>query len=366
MAAEYTIYLVNQSKQTKTFWAFLQPPDELKGNPNVFANSKINLDVDPNSPATNTFTIPVQYIAGGGSSNKAVGLGIKIDAFVSNNIELQETWEIDYVTVTEDCRGKKAPTMSKIDSPAPENMIALKSNAFDQSANEDCKWYSSMSFGIQTDNGFIGMSWSPSPNETRTLTPKLAFYVTTGDYGENELASWTEVANDAAVIELKDFKAREATVILTSSGKFKVVPGKPSQELLTAPLNFVDNLIDSHKLLLASLTDLWHSAKNQEQANLLSSGFSSLGGTQDDQLIKVTWSSTFEDDDTNTFLAGTLAVKTPLTAAFGIFVLSGVEFNITSQTGGQTKVNFTYSGSQSADKIKQLFVAGAKLLFKNS
>jgi hypothetical protein len=193
----------------------------------------------------------------------------------------------------------------------------------------------------------------------------LAFYVTTGDYGENELASWTEVANDAAVIELKDFKAREATVILTSSGKFKVVPGKPSQELLTAPLNFVDNLIDSHKLLLASLTDLWHSAKNQEQANLLSSGFSSLGETQDDQVISVTWTSTFEDE-ANTFLAGKLAVQTALKASFGIFVLSGVEFKITSQTGGKTTVNFTYSGSQSADKIKQLFVAGAKLLFKNS
>jgi len=39
MATDYTIYLVNKSRNDQTFWCFLQRPDELAADPAVFANS---------------------------------------------------------------------------------------------------------------------------------------------------------------------------------------------------------------------------------------------------------------------------------------------------------------------------------------
>jgi hypothetical protein len=99
MTTPYTIYLVNNSSNTALFWCFLAPPVELAGDPNVFANSSTSLSVPPMSPATNTFTIPVQYVVGAGASNSAVGLNIRIDSNITLNTDLAQAWEANYATV---------------------------------------------------------------------------------------------------------------------------------------------------------------------------------------------------------------------------------------------------------------------------
>jgi hypothetical protein len=110
-----------------------------------------------------------------------------------------------------------------------DNTIQIISNAFDQKINEDNKWFSNMSFGINSANGFMGVTWSPSPSETSTLTPKFAFYIATGSYKSNSLVDMDTISNYAAQIELCDFKNLETTVTLTSTGAWVVTPGAPGK-----------------------------------------------------------------------------------------------------------------------------------------
>jgi hypothetical protein len=223
MTTNYVINLVNQSSSTEIFWCFLARPDELASDPKVFANSSTSLAVAPNDPGTNTFTIPVQYVVGAGASNQPVGLGIRIDSNIARNSDLSRGWMASYATV----EPKMGPTLNQ-NGASHKDSIAISSNAFDQVKNEAHDWFSHMSFGIQTSQGFIGMSWSPSPQTTRTLTPKLKFYVATGSFGNNQLADWTTVSTSSAEIAVPhDFKYNQTTVTLTANGSWVVSPGKP-------------------------------------------------------------------------------------------------------------------------------------------
>ena len=225
MTTEYTIYLVNKSVNTQLFWCFLDRPQELADDPRVFANSAASLAVDSSSPATNTFTIPVQYKIGAGASNKAVGLNIKVDSSITQNVNLQERWLADYTTVPP----QKGPTLKKLAKASPVNTLAIQSNPFNQLTNEAAGWFSNMSFGIQTKQGFMGMTWSPDPNKRRTITPKLKFFVSAGDFGTNQLADWEDVANVAAEIDVPtSFKLEKCTVTYTPTGEWIVTPGAPS------------------------------------------------------------------------------------------------------------------------------------------
>lgn len=222
---DYKIYLVNEGSTSKNFWCFLQQPEGVSSS-DVYANSNTMLSVLPNYGGTNRFTIPLQYVVGAGASNKAVGLDIKIDSSFIQNSELEQLWDADYATAPPN----QGPVIS-LDSGAtsPANTLGIKSNDFDRVQNENEHWYSNMSFGIQSANGFLGVTWSPSPSDTSTITPKFAFYVATGDYTSNNLADMTTISNTSAQIELTDFKNLEATVTLTSKGKWLVAPGAPSK-----------------------------------------------------------------------------------------------------------------------------------------
>jgi hypothetical protein len=176
MVDTYNIHLVNTSASSQTFWCFLARPQELVDDPGVYANSSANLEVDPNSPADNYFGIPVQYIVGAGASNKAVGLNIQVVSSVTNDADVLDTWDANYA----DWPPNKGPTMSLSGTKAPPNSIAIVTNPFNQITNENN--HCNQSSGIETASGFIGMSWSPNPNQKRTLIPKLKFYVSTGDF----------------------------------------------------------------------------------------------------------------------------------------------------------------------------------------
>ncbi|AUC76395.1 MULTISPECIES: hypothetical protein [unclassified Olleya] len=223
----YKIYLVNEGSTSKNFWCFLQEPVGVPSS-GVYANSDTMLSVVPNYAGTNTFTIPFQYKVAAGASNKAVGLNVQIDSSIMQDSNLEQLWNADYVTVT-GSQGPQGPSLSLNQSiPSPKNTIGIRSNSFDQVQNENKKWFGNMSFGLESSNGFLGVTWTPSPSNTSTITPKFAFYVATGAYSSNSLADIATISNDSAKIELTDFKNLEATVTLTSSGTWLVTPGSPS------------------------------------------------------------------------------------------------------------------------------------------
>ncbi|MBD2492837.1 hypothetical protein [Nostoc sp. FACHB-280] len=249
MTTEYTIYLVNNSSRTELFWCFLARPEELVNDPNVFANSNTNLSVSPNYGGINTFTIPVEYILGAGATNNAVAPNIRITSSITKKAKLTETWEAKYFDVPP----YQGPEMSKSGSISPANTLSIESSPFEQQKNEAQGWFANMSFGIQTLQGFIGMTWSPAPNKKRILTPKLEFYVSIGDYGSNSLADWNEVSRGSAVISVPgsfDILGN-TTVTYSSSGKWTVTPGKPP-----VVSDLVSSLIQSHQLLSKAHTDL--------------------------------------------------------------------------------------------------------------
>lgn len=352
----YTIYLVNQSSSTQIFWCFLERPQELASNHNVFANSSVQLAIGSNQPGTNTFTIPVQYVVGAGASNNAVGLNVQINSSIPKDANLTDTWEADYATVPP----PQGPTMRKLSKQSPANTIAIASNAFDQATNEDAGWFSNMSFGIKTSQGFIGMTWSPSPQQTTTLTPQLKFYVAVGSYGSNTLADWTTVGNDSAEISVPDdFQYNATTVTYTATGGWTVTPGKP--QLVASAGHSIASLIQSHQSLSKAHADLVALASGLTPNHLALLSEAS-GSSQQDQIEKVVWHRSYSELDTgNIVLSGTLTVATALAAAFTYFVLIGVTFSINGSTAGATTFNFTYSGTLSAQAVQALFAPGSNI-----
>lgn len=219
--SNYTIYLKNESNDAKDFWLFLEKPNGLSNN-DVYANSSAYLSVYPNERGTNSIVIPTQYSLGAGASNKAVGLGVQIDSNVVVDAELKQTWEAHYASTPP----KRGPNLNLVQGGSSDNSIILLSNTFDKAKNESENWYSNASFGIQTQIGFLGVTWSPYPNEQCLITPKLSFYIATGSFRSNELADLATISRRSAKVELSDFKNFEVTVTLTSSGDWMVQPGR--------------------------------------------------------------------------------------------------------------------------------------------
>ncbi|WP_294334460.1 hypothetical protein [uncultured Sphingomonas sp.] len=350
MTTNYTIYLVNQSSTTQTFWCFLTRPQELASDPNVFANSSASLAIRSNDPSTNSFTIPVQYVVAAGASNQAVGLNVQINSSISQNADLGQIWEAKY----ENAPPKMGPSLTLDSSSVGPKSLKIVTNPFNQEQNEALNWFSNQSFGIETESGFMGMTWSPSPNQSRTLTPKLSFYVSAGSFGDSELADWTQVSNNAAQVSVPtSFSANACTVTYLNNGTWSVTPGKPPQML------FKENLS-----LLGT----------EDIAQLLALSYIDTNKIQQDTVKSVYWKNTTEALDaeteeegeaallTNTFLTGTVTVTAALTAAFTYFVLSGVQFTVIGNPQGTT-VNFTYNGTMSAQAVQNLLVAGAQIVF---
>jgi hypothetical protein len=281
MATEYTIYLVNNSASEEVFWAFLQRPDALAAQKGVFANSSTNLAVAPKVDGQiNRFIIPVQYVVGAGASNQAVGLKTRVISDFSQKTDLGQGWLATYANAP----SSKGPIIERA-APPEKDKIAIEANHFNRMENEVAGWYSNMSFGIQTSSGFMGMTWSPDPGETCTLSPKLSFYVNTGSFGSNELAEWTDVNSQAATIELKDFDSRrEVTVTLTETGEWNVTPGRP---LSPQRKSLLDTMAESHQHIAKAHSHLIQlmgpGATGTATAHDVSSG------DQDDTVASVKW-----------------------------------------------------------------------------
>lgn len=330
---QYTIYLVNKGADDQTFWCFLERPQEIASDAEVFANSQAFVEVAPNYLGLNSFVIPVQYVVGAGATNQAVGLNVQVISTITSNANLADIWDADY----KDAPPPRGPDLTKESSKTGDRMIAIKSNNFDKLKNENNHWFSNQSFGIMTAAGFMGMTWSPKAGQTRTLTPKLTFYVAIGNYGSNSLADWTTISNTAQAINVPtDFKYNECTVTYGGKGDWAVTKGKPPKVLAAAA----------------------------EVRALASPDESGLAHGQVDILQSVHWESEPPGVQADfTFLTGTITVTQALTAAFTYFVLSGIVFTVNADARGQKTVRFSYSGDRGTNNIKSLFTAGVALVF---
>lgn len=217
----YTIYLKNQGSDAQVFWCFLQAPIST-GSSTVYANSDTFLQVRPNYGGINKFVIPQQYTLGAGASNQAVGLKIQVESSYMAQVDLNSAWNVDYVTVPP----PGGPTITRRQQDVVAGKINVKTNQFDKVRNEQNKWFSNMSFGIETSQGFTGITWSPSPNSVYTIEPKFAFYIATGDYTANELANITTISGSSAPVGDADFLNLETTVTLLADGTWDVTPGR--------------------------------------------------------------------------------------------------------------------------------------------
>jgi len=354
----YSIYIINKGATTQTFWSFLQEPDALPSDPEVFANSSASLAVAPNYGGQNKFVIPLQYSVGAGASNKAVGLNTKIVSEISADTALGQTWLAAYMNAPP----KQGPDLTESSGTVPATAIQLNSNPFNKVSNEDQQWYSNMSFGIQTEDGYMGMTWSPSPNDKRTITPKFEFYITTGSFGANQLADWTDVNRNACNIALSDFSQLAVTVTLEQDGTWTKTPGAPTQQMLEGS---IDELIASHRYLSEAHARLVEVATEGQVDGGLSL-LSPPGNSQEEFVTSVEFdeAAAASYGANQCVLSGTLTVGTALSAAFAVFFLNGVEFEATTEAGSN-RVSFRYSGEGSAGAIINMLKAGARLFFSN-
>lgn len=225
---QYMIFLVNELPSVQLFRLFLDRPQQLENNPATFAISTASLNVAPTRAGQiDTFTIPAQYQVGAGSGSKPIEVDCYPASFQFVNAQLTQLWEADYFTVPP----PRGPDLRLIDNSAGSHDIDIKTNPFSPAHNEALGWYSSQSFGIQTAQGFIGMSWSPNPNQVQELTPKLTFFVTVGSpgNGSNCLINFTDINNSSPPLNAPDDFDLDgkATVTLTATGTWVISPGAP-------------------------------------------------------------------------------------------------------------------------------------------
>jgi len=262
MADNYTIYLVNQSSGTQIFSCFLQRPAELAGSRSVFDVTNLSLGVASYSQASNHFVIPQRFAVAAGASNQPVGANAQIVSSLILNADPSNQFSAVY----KNARPNMAPTLTLSGQEASPNQISIASNGFNQGSNENLGWFSNMSFGVNTAPGFMGMTWSPSPAQTTTLTPLWGFSVTAQSYNRNylALALFASVANHSAQLTApNDFQFGAATVTYTATGGWQVTPGKPAGAQPAGAS--MGSLADAHRSLARAHSDLITLVSEQEK-----------------------------------------------------------------------------------------------------
>lgn len=349
MSNLYKIYIVNKYATEQTFWLFLQQPVELQAQPGVYANSSAYLNIQSNALSTNYFGVPVQYVVGAGASNQAVGLNVQVVSNIQQNANLKQVWEASYPFRT-------APTLINTGgSTGNASTIQIQTDSYNKASDEANGWYGNQSFGIQTQDGFIGMTWSPSPGQTVSISPTLTFYVATGSYNENTLASYTTVSTASQTVTTSNFDAaNQCTVTYNADGTWSIAAGAPQSSAAMAeladPQVLLGQLVLSH--MSQSLT---------------------AGTTQVDTVSAVRWG----DGDANltvrqltaldpSTIRGEISVANALTAAFAFFIISSTTFKISYTSQDGLKVGFTYNGNKTLSQLQDILKMGAQALFSNN
>ena len=346
MADFYTIYVVNKGGTTKDFWCFLSTP-KMSVSSQIFANSAANLAVDPNAQSTNSFTIPVQYSIGAGASNNAIGLGVKVKSNASADVELGDVWNAHYA----DAPPPKGPKLVQGDSGITKTIRVITSQ-FDQVANNKAKWHQSQSFGIETAQGFMGVTWEPDPDDDTTITPVMSFYIATGKFTRYALADMDTVSHSSAKIPLTAFSnANEAWVVLDGSGHWHVSDTDPSLSLA----NQLDKMLESHQHLCAT----------HAQLTQMLGGSTSAAAANEDQIESVKWGKVqAEADDEGGVITVTGTMVVAVAVTMTTFVCSGTSFTATGSNDGGYTWSFIYTGQKTLETLKHILIEGAKILYK--
>ncbi|OWO82514.1 hypothetical protein B5C26_09020 [Photorhabdus luminescens] len=248
MSTEYKIYIINQQDKKRKFWCFLSEPQS-EVSDRVFANSSTYMTLSKHKIGDeNAFIIPLEFKLKASSHNKAVGISSKVSTHSLRDIELGSIWKAEFDSSDEHIN----PSLSKLSEKTEPNQVGIKINGFDLTEQEINQWYSCLTFGIKSGTGFIGYSWLPSPSDIYHIQPKIRFYIKTGEYIENQLIKMSDVSSNSAQITEENFDIRkECTVIYTTTGEWKVAPGKPPS-LLLHDNSLVENLVSAHINLTAS------------------------------------------------------------------------------------------------------------------
>lgn len=249
MPTEYKINLVNLTSTSQLMWCFLSEPESTISE-EVYANSNTNLNVPPSTgKEQNSFTIPLQYSVQAGASNNAVGLNIQITSSVTESTDLGVGWLASY---TQDSVNTP-PTLETMDATLDDE-LAITTNIYEKEDEPINSWYGSMTYGVQSSDGFIGITWSPTPATTYQIKPKVTFYVAIGDFSTNTLADINTISSSAAVVTEADFdRNNECTVTRNSDGSWVIEPGNTTPTSLSAELILLNshlNLSSAHNELV--------------------------------------------------------------------------------------------------------------------
>lgn len=358
---KYKIYLVNKEGSSQKFWCFLSKP-ESEISPEVYANSNTFLTVPPYTGSQeNSFTIPLQYIVKVGASNNAVGLQTRIQSSVTENTKLREAWEAKYIQK----RGEKiGPTLHKAGT-APEGTLNITTNTYDKSAESLNNWYGNMTYGVQSEEGFIGITWSPDPARTYEIKPKVTFYVAIGSFSSNTLADINRISSNAAMVTEDDFNGHEeCTVTRKSNGSWSVTPGRPSR---TAELDVANLLINAH----LNLTEA-HKSFTQLMVDNSKKALISVKNPIVEEEYRISAGvEIYESEDQAVFLSpirkGILYIVTPLSFASLWIFSKGIKLKIKKPEAGKTSYEFEFDGSRTKpEAVLKAFAQSLRVLFTNN
>ncbi|WKZ93937.1 hypothetical protein P0E69_08695 [Chimaeribacter arupi] len=241
MPTEYVIHIQNQQNEKEKFWCFLSKP-EAEYDADVFANSSTYLTVPLfTGNQDNYFTVPLQYIVSAQASSRVVGLKTKITSSNYEEADLGQSWDFELFTDNE------GPVITEGEPIDDNTQLLMRTNKYNKNEEPLNNWYNSLTFGIKTENGFMGVTWSPKADQQYYVTPNFEFYISTGRFSENTLADITNIAASSATVTLKDFDGnRECTVVRTPNGEWEVHKGNLNQPTLLA------KLLDAHASLISA------------------------------------------------------------------------------------------------------------------
>lgn len=311
----YEIYLVNRSGKEQTFWLFSDKPKELDTS-EVYANSNYSIRVrnyKKGRKIKDVFEISKQYGIIASASTKAVKSGTRISSSNSEEVELGQTWKASY----EAPEKKMGPLLEKLNNKRKKKNVVVKVNKFDQSKEGPNGWYSNMSFGVTSEGKYVGTSWSPLPQKKYTITPKMQFYVTVGEFESDKLADINTVSSEAATISEDDFNDElKTTVELLPNGDWKVRKGPPKFEKDEIRSTSVNSLLLSHRNLTLAHKNLTELVKRSMESDIRSSSLSSdeepfkfeSEGVSDIRVSRIR-SSNLEDQDPRLRFVGKFVMK---------------------------------------------------------
>lgn len=347
MTTQYKIHILNKSMATQKFWCFLSAPEMNVGS-TVYANSAVNVEVVPNSQSDNSFTIPLQFSIGADAATKPVGLNIVVDSNVKENVEMGQAWNAGYANAPP----AQGPTLAMASEGGPTTSLSIASNHFNAGINAANNWYESQSFGVESAQGFMGVTWEPNPGDITTITPTLSFYVATGTFSKNALAEMNTVSGDCATISTDQFSgSNEAWVALDDQGYWHVYSSNPDNAS-------VDLLIQSHAKL---------SIAHAQLVNYVVGDGKESGNTSsiNDKVKRVTWGPATIDAETGNMIAVTGTMVLAVAAvAITTFIVSGITFTATGTTDSGTTWRFVHSGPQTLKTLKEALKDGATIAYQ--